>query len=94
MPKHSYVCLSDFKNLSLQILGKEMKRYSLNWINQDINITIIKYAIIILKYCLEKTVWQFKGTEGHSGTDRVMSVGGGGKGLLLLDTGHYLNKKK
>ena len=55
MPKHSYVCLSDFKNLSLQILGKEMKRYSLNWINQDINITIIKYAISILKYCLEKT---------------------------------------
>lgn len=48
----------------------------------------------ILKYCLEEAVWQFKGTEVHSGTDRVMSVGGGGKGFLLLDTGHYLNKKK
>ena len=50
MPKHSYICLSDFKNLSLQILGKEMKRYSLNWINKDINITIIKYAISIIYF--------------------------------------------
>ena len=40
----------------------------------------------ILKYCLEKTVWHFKGTEVHSGTDGVMSIGDGGKGLLLLDT--------
>lgn len=48
----------------------------------------------ILKYCLEEAVWLFKGTEVHSGTDRVMSVGGGGKGFLLLHAGHYVNKKK
>ena len=47
---------------------------------------LLNMLFSILKYYLEETVRDSKGTDLDSGTDRVVGIGSGSKGLLLLDT--------